>query len=58
MIVNFIIFNFKINDEDMKILSTIDTGKDGSWPSKMREDFIKFYNLKEKIILNIMTLKG
>ncbi len=41
MIVNFIIFNFKINDEDMKILSTIDTGKDGSWPSKMREDFIK-----------------
>ena len=41
MIVNFIIFNFKINDETMKILSTIDTGKDGSWPSKMREDFIK-----------------
>ena len=39
MIENFDIFNFKINEEDMKILSKIDTGKGGSWPSTMREEF-------------------
>ena len=39
MIENFDIFNFKIKDEDMKILSKIDTGKGGSWPSTMREEF-------------------
>ena len=27
--------------DDSLISFTIDTGKDGSWPSKMREDFIK-----------------
>ena len=36
---NFDIFNFKIKDEDMKILSDLDTGRGGSWPSTMREEF-------------------
>ena len=36
---NFDIFNFKIKDEDMKILSDLDTGRGGSWPSAMREEF-------------------
>ena len=39
MIENLDIFNFKITDEDMKALSKIDTGRGGSWPSTMREEF-------------------
>ncbi len=39
MIENLNIFNFNIKDEDMKILSKIDTGRGGSWPSTMREEF-------------------
>jgi len=36
---NFDIFSFQIKDEDMKILSGLDTGRGGSWPSAMREEF-------------------
>ena len=39
MIENIDIFNFKLKDEDMKILSKLDTGRGGSWPSTMREEF-------------------
>ena len=36
---NFNILDFKIKEEDMKILSSIDTGRGGSWPSTMKEEF-------------------
>ena len=39
MIENFDIFNFRLRDEDMKALSKIDTGRGGSWPYGMREEF-------------------
>ena len=39
MIENFDVFNFRIRDEDMKALSKIDTGRGGSWPYGMREEF-------------------
>ena len=39
MIENLDIFNFKLKDEDMKILSELDTGRGGSWPSTMKEEF-------------------
>ena len=39
MIENLDIFNFQIKDEDMKALSTLDTGRGGYWPSTMKEEF-------------------
>ena len=39
MIENAKIFDFKLKEEDMKLLSSIDTGRGGSWPSSMREEF-------------------
>ena len=39
MIENFDVFNFRLKDEDMKALSKIDTGRGGSWPFGMREEF-------------------
>ena len=39
MIENLNIFDFKIKDEDMKALSKLDTGRGGSWPSDMSEEF-------------------
>ena len=39
MIENLNIFDFKIKDEDMKIISSLDTGKGSSWPSAMKEEF-------------------
>ena len=31
MIENINIFNFKLRDEDIKLLATLDTGKGNSW---------------------------
>ena len=39
MIENLNIFDFKLNEEDIKILSSLDTGKGSSWPSEMSEEF-------------------
>ncbi len=39
MIENAKIFDFKLKEEDMKLLSSIDTGRGGSWPSAMKEEF-------------------
>ena len=39
MIENYNIFNFHIKDEDMSELSKVDTGRGGSWPSTMSEEF-------------------
>ena len=39
MIENLNIFNFKLMDEDIKILSRVDLGKGGSWPYGMSEEF-------------------
>ena len=39
MIENSKIFDFKLKEEDMKLLSSIDTGRGGSWPSAMKEEF-------------------
>ena len=39
MIENLNILDFKLKEEDIKILSSLDTGRGGSWPSTMREEF-------------------
>jgi diketogulonate reductase-like aldo/keto reductase len=39
MIENLNVFNFKLSDEDIKILASLDTGKGGSWPYSMHEEF-------------------
>ena len=36
---NLNILDFKLKDEDIKTLSTLDTGRGGSWPSAMSEEF-------------------
>jgi diketogulonate reductase-like aldo/keto reductase len=39
MIENLNIFNFKLADQDIKLLSTLDTGRGKSWPAGMHEEF-------------------
>ena len=39
MIENLNIFNFKLMDQDIKLLSSVDTGKGSSWPGGMMEEF-------------------
>ena len=39
MIENLNVFNFKLSDADIKILASLDTGKGGSWPYSMHEEF-------------------
>ena len=39
MVENINIFNFKLMDEDIKLLASADTGRGGSWPYGMREEF-------------------
>ena len=39
MIENLNIFNFSLSDADIKILASLDTGKGGSWPYSMHEEF-------------------
>jgi diketogulonate reductase-like aldo/keto reductase len=41
MMENLNLFDFQINDEDIKILETLDTGRGRSWPSAMSEEFYK-----------------
>ena len=36
---NLNVFDFKLKEEDKKIISSLDTGKGSSWPSTMREEF-------------------
>ena len=36
---NFIIFNFNLSEEDIKVLASLDTGKGSSWPYSMHEEF-------------------
>ena len=39
MIENINIFNFKLMDEDIKLLSSLDTGRGKGWPHGMSEEF-------------------
>ena len=39
MVENLNILDFKLKEEDIKILSSLDTGRGGSWPSTMSEEF-------------------
>ena len=39
MIENLNVFDFKLKEEDKNIISSLDTGRGGSWPSSMREEF-------------------
>ena len=36
---NLNILDFKLKEEDIKILSPLDKGRGGSWPSAMSEEF-------------------
>ena len=36
---NLNVFDFKLKEEDKKIISSLDTGKGSSWPSTMSEEF-------------------
>ena len=39
MVENINIFNFKLMDEDIKLLSSLDTGRGKGWPHGMSEEF-------------------